>query len=270
MDKRISAKYAARSNMEILLQDVLDILEADDGQSYEEKKAVAVKRLREASESPLAENLVGIDEADVEGAQIKKNFWSYGKIECTDFGVVLREIEDCDRDGYFGLQRKYALSKSMLNEESCCNMMWNEHRGNKPLILTIEKDGNYIGYCGINNTTQQPWEITIELHPDWTHKGIGSYAITAMLDAISKRLGVTEYRIKIDPANRPSQKLFEKMGAVPDGIAELFLHDPESIEKCEEENLHLIDSNLMEAATKFSVTPRKLLSHVLVYRLKWE
>ena len=270
MDKNSSAKYAMKSNMDVLLQEVLDILEADDGKSFEEKKAAAVRHLQAAAAPSLAETMVDVAKSDVEGAQIKKRFWSFGKIECKDYGIVLREIEDRDREGYLVLQHKYSLAKSMLKEETYCDMVWNEHRGNKTLNLSIEKDGNYVGYCGINNITKKPWEIAIELHPDWTNKGVGRHAIAAMLDAISARLGETEYKIKIDPANYPSQKLFEKLGAVPDCIAELFLHDSEAIERCEDENLHLIDAKLMEVAATFSVAPRKLLSHVLVYKLKWE
>jgi len=63
--------------------------------------------------------------------------------------------------------------------------------------------------------------------------------------------------------------LFEKLGAVPYGIAEFMLHKEEDIRKCEEENLQEIDDKLMEVAEKFGVEPRKLLSHVLEYRLEW-
>ena len=112
MDKSISAKHTMKINMEILAQEVLDILEADDGKSFEEKREAAVRHLKEAAESPLAETLIDIAEADVEGTKIKKDFWSFGKIECADYGIVLREIEDCDRECYLGLQRKYSLTKS--------------------------------------------------------------------------------------------------------------------------------------------------------------
>ena len=47
------------------------------------------------------------------------------------------------------------------------------------------------------------------------------------------------------------------------------LHKEEDIRKSEEENLQEIDDKLMEVAEKFGVEPRKLLSHVLEYRLEW-
>lgn len=270
MEKNATAQYTMKSNMETLMQEVLDILEADDGKSFEEKKKVAVSYLREIMEPPLSETVDNLAAADIEGAQIKDHFWSFGKIVCADCGIVLREEEECDRGGYLGLQREYSVARSMLKEESYCNIVWNEHRGNEMLALSIVKDGNYIGYCGINDVTQKTWEIVIELQPEWTNKGIGRHAMVAMLDAVKERLGVTEYKVRIDPGNYASQKLFEKIGAIPNRIAELYLHDARTIERCEEENLHLIDEALISVAEKFSVEPRKLLSHVLEYTLIWK
>lgn len=53
-------------------------------------------------------------------------------------------------------------------------------------------------------------------------------------------MGVKKFRVKIDADNYASQRLFEKLGAIPYGIAE-----------------------------QFGVEPRKLLSHVLEYELNW-
>ena len=78
-----------------------------------------------------------------------------------------------------------------------------------------------------------------------------------------------EYRIRIEPTNYASQRLFEKLGAVPNGISELWLHKPEDLDELERDNESLIDDALMAVAEKFSVEPRALLSHVLEYKLIW-
>lgn len=49
----------------------------------------------------------------------------------------------------------------------------------------------------------------------------------------------------------------------------LWIHDQEMLRQCEEDNLHHIDDNIIAVAEKFGVEPRKLLSHVLEYTLKW-
>ena len=59
-----------------------------------------------------------------------------------------------------------------------------------------------------------------------------------MMDAIAMRLGVSRFRVRIDPGNRASQKLFEKLGAKPNGVSEFLIHDQAALEKVEEDNLH--------------------------------
>ena len=162
-----------------------------------------------------------------------------------------------------------SMIRSMVKEEAFCDMVWKEHNEEKSLMLSIENMGSYIGYCGIKDTSQDLWEIAIELKRDWTKHGIGYPALSTMLNAIKSRLGVTEFRVRIDPTNYPSQKLFERLGAIPNGLSELWLHDQRALEKYEEENLHLIDDRIVEVAKKFQVEPQKLLSHVLEYRLSW-
>ena len=110
----------------------------------------------------------------------------------------------------------------------------------------------------------------IEQFPQWTNRGIGYSTIHAMLDALKRRLGVTSYRVRIEPSNTASQRLFEKLGATPNGISEFLLHGAEKLEKYEEVNLSSVTEQLSAVAQRFGVAPRKLLSHVLEYRLEWQ
>ncbi len=91
----------------------------------------------------------------------------------------------------------------------------------------------------------------------------------AMLDALQARLGVVDFRVRIDPANLASQGLFEKLGAIPNGISGFILSSEEEIKQCEDASLYLIDDVLSAVAKKFSIEPRKLLSHALEYKLHW-
>ena len=269
MDKEAFAEYAVKSTIEETLQEALDILDADDGKSFEEKKEAIIKHLQGHKEPVLVDALADLAIADKKGQQIKDEFWHTGDVACSEGGVVLRRADGKDRVGYLELQREYSIMKSMLKEEAYCDMAWNEHVEPKALMLTILKDGTYIGYCGIKNTTQKPWEIAVELLPQWTNRGIGRIAIPAMMTAIYERLGEMEYRVRIDPGNVPSQKLFEKLGAVPNGISEFLIHDQAVLEQCEDEHLSNIDERLVALSEKFHVEPRKLLSHVLEYTLTY-
>lgn len=269
MDRERVKDYAIKSSLESTVQEVLDLLEADNGKPFEEKKAAAVNLLRKSKEAPLAEALVDFAVADTVGKTIKEKFWDAGTISCLNGGLILRKVEEADRDGYIGLQKAYNLMNSMLKEETYCDMVWREHQEPKALMFSIIKDGQYIGYCGIKNTSQEPWEIAIEILPDWTNQGIGRIAIDGMLDAVKARLGINQFRVRIDPGNHASQKMFEKLGAIPNGISEFLIHDKATLEKCEEDNLHLIDADTISLAGKFGVEPRKLLSHILEYSLPW-
>ena len=162
----------------------------------------------------------------------------------------------------------YLVTKHMLKEPTYCNMLWEEHIASKRLTLSIHSDGSYIGYCGINNLLQEPWEIGIELRPEWTRRGIGYRAVSAMLKEIQTRLGVHVFCVRIEPRNLASQRLFEKLGAVPDGLTVGWTANQEIVLQCEEDNLDQIDEELIRLAEKFGVPPRKLLSHVLRYSLE--
>lgn len=137
-------------------------------------------------------------------------------------------------------------------------------------MCSILANGVYAGYCGVGNVTEHPPEISIELLPEWTNRGIGSTALRTMLDAFSERLQICDFRVRIDPANVASQRLFEKLGAKPNGLSEFLIHGKEWLRQMEEENLTKIDDQLITAARKFNVEPRQLLSHVLEYKLHWD
>lgn len=269
METKSAMGNVAKASRNAILQDALDILEADDGKSFEEKRDAVIKQLTKKDYTELDKILVEKAIADKAGAETKAAFWKYGKVIPVGGEIVLRIVEPEDRDGYLYLQKKYSTLRAMLKEESYCDMVWREHTEDKSLMLSIAKGTEYIGYCGIKDTSLDLWEIAIEMKPEWTHQGIGYAALSAMLKAMKDRTGVTRYRIRIDPSNYVSQRLFEKLGATPFGLSELWIHDPNVLEKCEEDNLHLIDNQLIEVAEKFNVEPRKLLSHILEYRMVW-
>jgi len=269
MDKVTFAESAVKSSLETTLQEALNILNSDDGESFEEKKEVLIKHLRSHKELLLVDSLADLAIADKMGQQIKDEFWRFGEITYPGSDIILRKAGDADREGYLTLQREYSIMKSMLKDETYCDIACNEHLDPKALMFTIIKGETYIGYCGIKNTAQKSWEIVVEILPQWTRKEIGYIAISVMLDAIKTRLGETEFRVRIDPSNHASQKLFEKLGAVPNGISEFLIHDQSTLERIEEDNLQYIDEQLIALANKFNVEPRKLLSHVLEYTLPW-
>ncbi len=90
------------------------------------------------------------------------------------------------------------------------------------------------------------------------------------LNVTSSRQKSIKTAIILEREIYPSQRLFEKLGAEPNGISEFLLHEEADIRRCEEENIHLLDERIQELAKQFNVEPRKLLSHVLEYKLMWD
>lgn len=270
MDKHSVAGNAAKYTLNNIRQDVLDILESEDGRSFDEKKSAILAYLKEAEEASLEETLVTCAVSDLDGCKIKSEFWSCGDTIQVSENTVLRPVDAADKAGFLRLKKEYTLiANSLIEDETYCNLLWKEHDEDKSLSLSVIRGGTYIGYCGIKNLTQKPWEIAIELLPEWTQHGIGHPVLAAMLDSIRARTGETVFRVRIEPTNLASQKLFERLGAVPNGISQFWLKDQEGIDRCEEENIQQIDDTLIEVAEKFGVEPRKLLSHVLEYQLLW-
>lgn len=80
MAKKTVTEITMQNSLDATLQKVLDILEAEDEKSFEEKKEIAIQLLKEQDNSPLAETLVNHALADQEGKRISADFWESGKI----------------------------------------------------------------------------------------------------------------------------------------------------------------------------------------------
>lgn len=269
MGEKSLEKKAAKIFLEDTVQKVMDIFEAEDGRSFEEKKQEAKEYLKGQEDTLLARRVLAAAINDETGRCWKEKFWQAGDTLQYDEHISLRKVRETDRENFIELQKETSMIKSMLKEESGCMMLWNEHIQDKSLMATIEVNGEYVGYCGINNLLQEQWEIAIELRKKWRCKGVGYAAINTLLFAIKSRIHKNEFRVKINADNYASQRLFEKLDAVPYGIAEHILHKEEDILRCEEENLDAIDDTLIKVAEKFGVEPRRLLSHVLEYKIDW-
>lgn len=267
MSKNTVTDNVKRAMAKAMMDEILRMLDSNEGKPINPEEIVAHMN-QFMVDPPTDKAEKAVDDYAV-GQKLKNQFWSFGNISCKNGELLLRAVLDCDKDGYLQLQQAYSSLRSLLQDERYCEKIWRDHTDHTTLIISIEKNGEYVGYCGIKDLSKEQWEIAIELLPKWTHQGVGSAAIPAMLDALKNRLSADNFRIRIDPTNTASQGLFEKLGAKPNGISKFILQSEEEIPQCEEANLHLIDDALIAVAKKIDVAPRKLLSHVLEYTLHW-
>lgn len=249
---------------ENMVERVKSILNREDGRSVEEKmKEVGTYlngqiQLHKEKETDTAA-----------GERIIEKFWN-DSIQVQKGQIRLRKVCKDDKYKFFELQSENSIIPDMFHDKLFKEDVWKEHISCPTLACTILHNDEYVGYCAIKDVTRTEWEISIETLKYWHGKGIGYEAIKTFLTMVKERLQVDTFRVRIEADNYASQRLFEKLGAVPNGLSEFLLHNPEEMIKCEERLLHLIDERMIEVANKFQVEPRKLLTHVLEYKLKWE
>lgn len=205
--------------------------------------------------------------------RMKEAFWAAGDIALEQSGIILREPMETDREEFLRLQFENAIDEDYFQRKAFREMLWSDHCSETSLFCTIMQDHHYVGYCGINRIDSEEWEIGMEILKEWQHQGIGSLVILAFTKAIHTRLGRNEFYAVVQSDNYASQGLCEKIGAVPAGTVTsrlLITLSAEGIEQFEEEHLDLIDDKLQAVAVKFGVEPRRLLSHMVKYKLSYD
>ena len=107
MEKKTVAEITRGKIIDDLLQSVLDILEADDGRTFEEKRADATNILRKKKESVLAEMMADRMEAEQKGGEIKNTFWNMGDSIHASPEIELRKVCDADREKFLEVRLDY-------------------------------------------------------------------------------------------------------------------------------------------------------------------
>ena len=164
-------------------------------------------------------------------------------------------------------------------ENSLATLTTEPHRKESLFLVTVCTPESFycvievgevpVGYLGIENTEDDLWQLAVELDGQYINQGIGSRSIKLYLNEITRITGRTLFRATIFPDNIQSQKCVEKIGGKLVGLCiGGYVRLPEEQARFEEEILHLIDDIIQELADRLGVKPRKLLSHVLDYRLE--
>lgn len=132
--------------------------------------------------------------------------------------------------------------------------------------ICSKQNGGLLGYCTIEDLGKYPFELGVNLMAEHQSQGIGPEAITAFMRGIEKITGPVKFLARIQSGNSRSQRMFRKLGFLPAGIDTFLIDDPEMLAKFEEMQLDRIDDSLCALAKEFGVAPRKLLSHLLMFK----
>ena len=191
-----------------------------------------------------------------------------------DETAILRPIQTADADFYMNIKAQYSLLyRTIIQMGKIDNESVLKTDLFKPecffCIIEDRQAGTSVGYIGIKDTRADIWEIAIELDGQFTHKGFGLRGIRLFLNEMHRITGKAEYQALVETDNLPSQKCFEKLGAKLIGLCSgPILKLEEEKRRFEENNLNLINDSMKELAGRLEVELRKLLSHVLDYRIK--
>lgn len=252
------------------LRDELELLKklGSDGQEVVTKEEIL--RVVKEKEKELLEEIRYLEkrEEDLIGGEYDLSLFDKN-ILCEDSEIVLRIPADNDLEPYYFLKKEYAYMKSAFAKPEFKNDLWQEYLSEESLYYTIARreDNVFIGYCGVKNLNRKVWEIAIEIKSDCCHRGYGYRALKMYLETVANIFNRHEFASRVDTDNIASQNLMEKLGFQPYGLSEFLLHREEDKLAAEEEYKDKLDDRYMTLAKKFEVEPRKLLSHVLEYRI---
>lgn len=241
--------------------------------SVESQKVInkgKILQMIEEKEKELLEEISRqeIREAALIGGEYDSSLFS-PEILYEDSKIILRKPIDVDLEPYYLLKKEYAYMKAAFVEPEFKNKLWQEYLSDENLYYTIARkaDNEFVGYCGIKNLNRKIWEIAIEIKSDCCHQGYGYRALKMYLEIVANLAKRYEFSSRVDTDNIASQNLMEKLGFQPYGLSEFLLHKEEDKLAAEEEYKDRLDERYMALAEKFHVEPRKLLSHVLEYRI---
>jgi RimJ/RimL family protein N-acetyltransferase len=139
--------------------------------------------------------------------------------------LAFREMTPDDLDDMAGLlgdpqvMRYYPHPKS--RQEAAAWIAWNQRlyrdHGFGLWLLTLHEHGEFVGECGL--TPQQvdgvtEIEVGYHVRPSLQARGLATEAAAACRDHARDVLGLERLIAIIDPGNRPSQRVAEKLGLV--------------------------------------------------------
>lgn len=262
----------AENEMEIaFLEEILRLLEEMEQMNGEEKEIhhSQIMKMLDAKCEELESKIEKLEKG------FNGRYWDFSKEKAMDVFVeddeiLLRSCRDFEMQKYIQVKRENTDTPDYYDSESTVDSIWKTFNAEKSFCCSIirKRDNEFIGYISIKDTRSNLWEIAIELLREHCHKGYGSRAVTLFLTTVSKVTNKMQFQALVETDNIPSQLLMEKLGArLIDIYDYTFQGDEEAADAFEEKYMSEITERMVILAAQIGVEPRKLLSHVLDYRL---
>lgn len=249
------------------LEDVVSVLHEEHGDEIPKEKVLEMLDGHiESLEASLSEILGNRNNAP----------WDFSKeknepVFVEDESVCLKYMTEDYKAEYLRLEKQIITMYPRDDKEAeYWEKLWEDTRAEHEFDVAIirKSDGIFVGYIGIKNTRNELWEIAIELLEEYTVMGYGTSAMTAFMKKVAEITGKREFQVKVESDNTICQRMLGHHNAELIGICDYVFSDEKDAADFETENLDLIDDNMVALANQLKIEPRKLLSHVLEYRVK--
>lgn len=140
------------------------------------------------------------------------------KITNEDANSILKYLSDEEVMKYYGLEPFKSINDA-IDEISWYQSLQNNKTGIR-WGITLKNQGIVIGSCGFHNSVSQHFrtEIGFELSKERWGKGIALEAVEAIICYGFEHMNFQRIEALIEPPNRSSQKLVEKLGFFREGL----------------------------------------------------
>lgn len=199
-----------------------------------------------------------------------KVFSSNGLYAANDNYLLRAPVED-DREAYLEIYRQKPEFDDFFDDPTfnLPNGFWHEFVNSSDtmnVVIVRKSDNMFCGFCSLEKfTTLFEPSISIEIIPELQHKGIGSSVLPMLLKRFYDVTGINSFVSQVYCDDQASLKLMRKIGCVPAGILP-FPNVPDEILGIFDRKTTPQPEYIQDLACEFNTTPRKLRSHVLVYR----
>lgn len=261
---RIYAK-AQKDKMNQDLNEILAMLDDMKDEDFQISRQKVLDRLEEMiteSKEKQSEPVETRSGWDFSKEKIQHIFAEDGMVRlCPFFGG--------DERFYFLIREQYRIFEKNFPEEQLIAGYWTETQKDSAFYCVIERmsDRVKLGYVALKDTSKDLWEIAIELDLAHCRQGYGARAIVLFLQKVREITGKNRFQFLVEVDNIPCQNCMKKIKAKLVGVHNFAFDTEKEAEAFEKRHLELITDHMKALAEELDVAPRKLLSHVLDFRL---
>lgn len=201
--------------------------------------------------------------------------WDFGKekrkmVFAENEKLYLTPLTDKYKNQYIQIKKELTVFKpEFYDNQEHADAAWNDTQTSYSLHMAVVRkaDNMFLGYIGIKDTSCDIWEFVIEFLEQNCGQGYGRQSLVLFLHTISELTNKKIYLATVEVDNLRSQALMEKLGGIIVDIENIAFTSEDEAAAFEENHLDEITERMKEQALMLNIAPRKLLSHVLSYRL---